>query len=124
MYKIYILICGSRAYADYDLIFDKLKKYRNMRDVLLISGDCSGADKLALRASNSLNIDSVEFKAYWDIYGRAAGPIRNKEMVDLLASGRKSVKLYAFVTNHLKIGAGTNSTIKIAKSQNIKAKII
>ena len=85
-----ILVCGSRAkpvtvtqmFLDIDTINEDVYK-----DTLvdIIVGDCpTGADATAVQIKcESSDIQSVEvFYADWDKHGKAAGPIRNQQMVD------------------------------------------
>jgi hypothetical protein len=51
-----------------------------------------------------------EYKAKWDKYGKSAGPIRNKKMLD---EGKPDL-VFAFPG-----GPGTNNMIKQAKEKNI-----
>ena len=53
--------------------------------------------------------------AEWEKYGKRAGPIRNKQMVDYI-SGFKNKIVIAFVSANTK---GTRNTIALAKKANI-----
>lgn len=48
----------------------------------IISGHASGADTLAERYAEDHGIPYIIFKPDWKRYGRGAGPIRNKAMID------------------------------------------
>ena len=52
-------------------------------DIVLIHGGARGADTLADRAGRQLGMHIEPHPADWQAYGRAAGPIRNRQMVDL-----------------------------------------
>ena len=92
MYSQVILVTGAREWADKDLIYNTLKeyifasgglRYTDAKSVLLIHGACRGADNIAGDAANRLGF-TVSFKpANWKEYGRAAGVIRNLEMIKL-----------------------------------------
>jgi len=47
----------------------------------LIEGEARGADRMARAIGISLRIPVYGFPADWARYGRAAGPIRNKQML-------------------------------------------
>ena len=52
-------------------------------DITLIHGGARGADTLADRAGRQLGMRIEPHPADWQAHGRAAGPIRNRQMVDL-----------------------------------------
>lgn len=74
-----VIICGSRNWTDRDTIEDYIKTLPPNSTV--IHGACRGADiiahNLALKHGHRIN----DFPAEWGIYGFAAGPIRNGEML-------------------------------------------
>lgn len=72
-------------------------------------GDADGLDRLVRTFCKHLNIPYTVFKADWGEHGRAAGPIRNKEM---LQSGANI--LIAFPG-----GKGTENCVKQAKELGI-----
>jgi hypothetical protein len=75
-----VLVCGSRNWQDLETIF------RGLRDLgpieVVIEGEAPGADRLAAQAAHRLGITVLRFPADWDRYGKAAGPIRNQQMLD------------------------------------------
>ncbi len=81
MSKKRILICGSRDWIDYDAI---LREVHARCDEIshVISGTARGADTLGELAAKACKIPVVRFPANWKRYGRAAGPIRNQQMLD------------------------------------------
>lgn len=55
-----------------------------MNSFILVQGGCStGADKAARDVAEVTGCLVETHKANWKLYGRAAGPIRNKEMASL-----------------------------------------
>ena len=74
-----ILVCGSRFYTDYAKIYDYLKRLNASQ---VIAGGCRGADALAIRAACALGVPFREFPADWQRFGKAAGPMRNQQMLD------------------------------------------
>lgn len=79
-----IIICGSRDFNDYSLLKncmdDLITVYND--DIEIVSGCARGADTLGERYAKENNIPVKRFPAEWDNYGRSAGPIRNKQMID------------------------------------------
>jgi gene 61 protein len=85
-----LLITGSRAHqwTPYDshalliAVQEILEKTHALP--ILVHGGATGADTEAARAGQRLlNLPIEIHRADWNTYGRAAGPIRNKEMVNL-----------------------------------------
>lgn len=72
-------IIGSRNFCDYELMEKTLKEYDISE---IISGGAKGADSLAARYADQNDISLVVFKADWKRYGRAAGVIRNTDIID------------------------------------------
>ncbi len=61
-----------------------VKFYLNLfaKDGSVIVGDCpTGVDKIVAEWCSDNNVEYVVYKANWDKYGKAAGPLRNKAMV-------------------------------------------
>lgn len=75
-----VLVTGSRNFTDRDLMFNELKKYT--QETTIIHGGASGADSIAEEIAMSLGMDIIRVPAEWDKYGKAAGPIRNKKMLE------------------------------------------
>lgn len=47
---------------------------------LVVSGGAAGVDELGERWAAARGIPIRRFEARWEVHGRAAGPIRNREM--------------------------------------------
>lgn len=73
-----ILICGDRNWHDGAAIREVLAKF--LPDVV-VEGEARGADTLARLSAESMGIEVLRFPADWQKYGRAAGPIRNSQML-------------------------------------------
>ena len=75
-------IAGPRDFTDRDTIYTRLDEF--FKDNLpehIITGDAKGVDSLAQEWGKLRGISSIEkYIAYWDKYGKSAGPIRNHEM--------------------------------------------
>jgi hypothetical protein len=102
-----VIVTGGRDYSDANMVEDVLDLF----DIgLLIQGGASGADRLAEMYADAHSIESVTIEADWDKHGRAAGPIRNKEMLKRYPNAI----VIAFPG-----GAGTQNCIKTAISLNM-----
>jgi hypothetical protein len=84
-----ILITGSRNWPDDGTVEQAILDVKNWfyfdwEDVVIVHGDCpTGADAIADEFATEYDIKVERHPADWKKHGRAAGPIRNQEMVDL-----------------------------------------
>jgi hypothetical protein len=100
-----LAIVGSRSFDDYDLVKQKLK---GLDVTEIVSGGAKGADSLAEQYAKENNIPIKIFKPDWSRFGRSAGMVRNKDIVDY------SEKVIAFWDGESK---GTKNSIYLSKRQ-------
>ncbi|MBA7690806.1 hypothetical protein ES703_99338 [subsurface metagenome] len=74
-----ILVCGDRDWGS-KLIVKAWRRF--VKPTLVFEGGYRGADQIAAKAADELGISFMEFPARWGQYGKAAGPIRNRKMLD------------------------------------------
>lgn len=85
---IRVIIAGGRDYADRKKLFAKCRRilstYRdNNLPIEIVNGKCpTGADFHAVAFAKKEGYSIVYFEANWDLFGLAAGGIRNGEMAD------------------------------------------
>ena len=111
-----IAVVGSRDFTDYDwlkAVLDTAAKNGVLDEV--VSGGARGADYLAKKYAINHNVPYKEFPAEWDLYGKGAGFIRNKLIVDYCDM------VIAFWDGKSK---GTKDTIRLAKKAEKKFIII
>ena len=78
-----IMVCGSRTISDKKLIFSKLDDMLLMHpNMILISGGAKGVDSIGEEWAKSHRIFVEQYKPDWEKYGRGAGIVRNKIMVE------------------------------------------
>lgn len=81
-----IVVAGSREYNNYnaakEYIDNCIKDLKNCT-FIFVSGGCRGADSLGERYAKEVGYSVEVYKANWEKYGRAAGPIRNKQMAEI-----------------------------------------
>ncbi len=104
-----IAFVGSRGFPSEQFVIDTVTKYADGEFIEFISGGALGVDTWAEETARSLNIDCIILKPDWVEYGKKAGIIRNKKIVD------KADKIVVFWDGY---SSGTKSTIDFA----IKAK--
>ncbi len=78
-----VLVCGGRDYADREQLFRVLDAAHLANPiVLLVHGAAPGADDLAGQWARHVGVRWKAFPAHWKSEGKAAGPRRNKRMLE------------------------------------------
>jgi hypothetical protein len=78
-----IAVTGGRDYAQVMTVFETLDiLHREYPDFTLVVGDAKGADAHARTWATKKNVRHEVYYADWKAYPKAAGPIRNKQMLD------------------------------------------
>jgi hypothetical protein len=73
------IIAGGRDVTEWHHLMEALESYRN--DITeVVSGGAQGADALGERYAREAGLPLKRFPADWAKNGKAAGPIRNREM--------------------------------------------
>ena len=114
---IKVIIAGSRNFYDYDTVEDAVVSYFMSHGILkenveVISGGARGADSLGEQLAKSYELKLTVFPAQWDIYGKAAGMIRNQEMANYAIKDSDKAILFAFWDGQSR---GTKGMIDIAR---------
>jgi SLOG family YspA-like protein len=109
-----IVVCGSRAFGDRELIRSTLAGLLHHRKV--IHGAAWGADTIAGEEATSLGFEVEAMPADWEMYGRRAGYLRNIAMLD-----RDPAAVIAFWDGQSK---GTAHTIREAEKRGIPVVIV
>jgi hypothetical protein len=76
------IVAGSRLFNDMGILHHVLHDIVPWDITVVISGRAQGADMLGEQWAEFNNVPLIRFPADWDKFGKAAGPIRNKEMAD------------------------------------------
>ena len=77
------IICGSRYWNDWRSIFKALDEIHARTQIsCAITGGAPGVDFHAWQWALDRKVDRVVYPADWKQHGRAAGPIRNQQMLD------------------------------------------
>ena len=111
-----VLICGDREWGNAETIMARMKLLP--KDSVIIEGEARGADKIAGECAGTLGLDVRKFPADWDKHGKAAGPIRNRQMLD-----QQPDLVIAFHEN-LDKSKGTADTVREAKKRGIPVEVI
>jgi hypothetical protein len=107
-----VLVCGGRDFSDKALAFRVLDGLHARQPITaLIEGGARGADTIGREwAIQYRSIVVRTFPADWATHGRAAGPIRNQQMLD---EGRPDL-VVAFPG-----GKGTADMVRRAKEAGV-----
>jgi adenine/guanine phosphoribosyltransferase-like PRPP-binding protein len=105
-------IVGTRTFKDKNYFEQVMKEYN---PEFIVTGDANGTDHLARMYALENNIPFIFHAANWEVYGKAAGPMRNEKIV------KDSDMILAF-WNHK--SRGTKSTIELAKKHHKEVIII
>ena len=118
-----VIIAGSRSITCYEKVkkvLDSINKYfqnniteQNISEV--ICGGAKGVDSLGKRWAEENKIPVKMFPANWDKYGKSAGYIRNKEMVEYADEA---------IIFWDSISKGTKHTIDLADKKGIPSHVI
>lgn len=108
-----VLVCGGRDYDDYDYLKTVLSAFQVVEAPFscIIHGSARGADTMGGIYAERHNIPVEEYPADWKKHGTAAGPIRNREMLE---KGKPDLVI-AFPG-----GSGTANMVKIAKAAGVR----
>ena len=112
-----VLVCGGRDYLDYIKVqstLDDLLYGKDPEQVVIIQGGAKGADFLSKVYAYCFGwggIHCEEYPADWKKHGKAAGPIRNQQMLD---EGKPDI-VVAFPGDR-----GTADMIERAKKAGVK----
>lgn len=85
-----VLVCGSRTWENYSAIKNRLALFAD--DTVIVHGAARGADEMAAKAALELGL-AIDlpptfanplggYPAEWERYGKRAGYIRNRQMID------------------------------------------
>ena len=111
--SVRVLICGSREWGNLHYIYNFIKSLPE--DVVIIEGECSGADLAAKQAAIIYGYEFEPYPADWTKYGKKAGPIRNQQMLD---EGKPDI-VVGFHEN-INASKGTKDMFNKAKKAGLK----
>lgn len=78
-----VIVTGSRHWSDTSYIYGALDALHAMRPIWrIVQGGARGVDRIAQDWADDRLIESITYPADWATYGRSAGPLRNKQMLE------------------------------------------
>jgi hypothetical protein len=109
-----IAIIGSRDFTDRNLLNKVLEPYKS-KITQVVSGAARGADTLGEQWAIDNDIETLIFPADWDKHGKAAGFIRNQ---DIIKNCDGAIAFWDHVSN------GTRHSISLCEKYNKPCKIV
>lgn len=116
------LVAGSRGIVDYEIVEKKLdhmlkNKYINGETIEIVTGLAKGPDLSGLRYAKEHNLNVAGFKAQWDLFGKGAGHIRNRDMAEYLSKDKDNAGAVVFWDG---VSPGSKGMIKLLNDYGIK----
>lgn len=112
-----VLICGDRRWTDESIIIRELSQLPE--DTVIVHGNCRGADNMSDAIAKRMGFTVKRFPANWDMYGRAAGPIRNRKMFDT-----SQPDLVIVFHKNVSGSKGTLDMVTYANAKGCKIKVV
>ena len=111
-----VLVCGGRNFKDRAAVFAKLDEVAaDLGPLFVIEGGAQGVDRWAREWRADRLHPGKTYPAAWDRDGKAAGPIRNRRMIE---EGRPAL-VVAFPG-----GKGTANMVEQARAALIPLEIV
>lgn len=112
-----LIIAGSRTYNNYTFFVEKMEFFMKdvKEEVVLLCGEAKGVDTMGRMYALEAGWEILSFKPQWDLLGKAAGPLRNKEMAE------QATHCICFWDG---VSRGTASMIEFAKQYNLKLRVV
>lgn len=96
--RLVVIVCGGRAYRNRARLNECLDAlHRRFPAMTVITGGATGADAMAASWALDHGIPQEVYQADWHAHGRAAGPKRNRKMLDALYCYRKAGAIVGIV---------------------------
>lgn len=138
MKELRIIVAGGRDFDDYECVRDILDGFfRGLRisaenfdrveyippKVEIVSGGAKGADWEGECYALANDLPCVIFNADWNKHGKAAGPIRNRQMAEYASSGGEDCRgvLFAFWDGESR---GTKNMIETAEKYGLEVHVV
>lgn len=110
-----VLVCGDRNWLGWAAIQRELE--RLPEGATIIHGAARGADTIAATLGVRMGLTVKAVPAHWESFGRAAGPIRNKWMLDM------EPDLVLAFHGDIRQSKGTANMIAIARKKGIEVRL-
>jgi hypothetical protein len=116
-----ILVTGDRKWDDIPRVVEELERFPS--GTVLIHGACVGADTICAAVAEQLHFEVRAYPADWDTFRKAAGPIRNQQMLDLEHRADEPIDLCLAFHNELDKSRGTLDMLRRVDKAKIAWKL-
>lgn len=116
-----IIVTGDRAWDDIPRVVKELKGYRP--GTILVHGACRGADVVCAAVAEALGFIVRAYPADWKQFPRAAGPIRNQQMLDVENRPEEPIDICLAFHNNIKSSKGTADMVRRVVKAGIAYKL-
>ena len=112
-----ILVTGDREWDDVPRVVEALSVYAP--GTVLVHGACRGADNVCAAVAETLGFIVRGYPADWTRYPRAAGPIRNQQMLDMEHWTNGPIDVCLAFHNHIEDSKGTADMVHRAGKAHV-----
>jgi len=78
-----VIVCGGRDFTDQARLYKFLDRFHRKHSLeIVVEGDSRGVDRMAGYWARKNRIEDRKYPADWNALGKAAGPLRNQQMID------------------------------------------
>lgn len=129
-----VIACGDREWTNRAVVRRRLEALPP--GTMVIHGAARGADSIAAEEARTIGLPVKAFPAHWGhgpeclptcrrVVGRAAGPIRNRQMLAFLLEGGPSEerRILAF-HDDLSRSKGTADMVKIGRKAKVEVEVV
>ncbi len=114
-----VLVCGSRKWTERAPIERELRKLPPGPGTILINGGALGADAIATDVARELGFTVRRYFAKWGTHGKAAGPIRNAEMLTKEHLPEEPINHVLAFAKDFSLAPGTRDMMKKSMAKGI-----
>lgn len=117
-----VLATGDRWWKDVDTVVRRLSQLPS--STILVTGGAPGLDTIAYNVGRELGFDVREYKADWGRFKRAAGPIRNRQMIKEEHLPHEPINLGLAFHPNLISSKGTRDMVSLFELHRIPYEVI
>jgi hypothetical protein len=117
-----VLVTGDRHWTNIEAVVRELTKLPG--DSIIVHGDARGADTIAGVVAEALGFEVRAFPASWNVFGRSAGPIRNRHMLYVEHRHDEPIDLVIAFHDDIENSRGTKDMLGVAKDASIDCRIV
>ncbi len=104
-------------------VIETIAKDFPAHDITMVVGDARGADFYAAELADFYHFHLIRRPAYWNVHGRAAGILRNKEMLRIFQALDADEKLVVAFSDDLERSKGTNHMVSAAAEEGFNVRV-